>query len=406
MKILVLAGGSDQVALIQELQKRGNEVILIDYLKNPPAKYIVNKHIQESTLDIVKVKEWAFKEKVDMICTACTDQALLTVAKVSEELNLPCYLSYNSALSVTNKQYMKSRMIEDGIPTSKYISISDICNIDRIKELSYPLVIKPADCNSSKGVIKVSNKNECQEAVEEALKLSRTSTAIIEEFKEGEEISADFYVDKKKPILLSATKSTKIKGRKGFTITGSEYPAISEEQTIQLIDIANRIAKSFNLHNTPLLIQLILSNGNFYVIEFSARMGGGSKYRLIQEISDVDIMSKYVDLILGKEPNVDPIANKKVIRMIYIYTYPGILTEIIGIDTLKALGIIEESFIYKTIGSKICKADTSSDRALGLLVTAIDEQEMHDKINNINHYLSILNEKGEDIMMHSLLNEE
>ena len=38
-----------------------------------------------------------------MICTACTDQALLTVAKVSEELGLPTYISYKTALNVTNK---------------------------------------------------------------------------------------------------------------------------------------------------------------------------------------------------------------------------------------------------------------------------------------------------------------
>lgn len=38
MKILVLAGGSDQIALIQELKKRGHETILVDYFQNPPAK--------------------------------------------------------------------------------------------------------------------------------------------------------------------------------------------------------------------------------------------------------------------------------------------------------------------------------------------------------------------------------
>ena len=94
MKILVLAGGADQLALIKELQKRGHEVILLDFLDNPPAKEVVTTHIKESTLDSDKVKEVAVRENVDMICTACTDQALLTVAKVSEELNLPTYISY------------------------------------------------------------------------------------------------------------------------------------------------------------------------------------------------------------------------------------------------------------------------------------------------------------------------
>ena len=44
MKILVLAGGSDQIALINELKSRGHEVVLVDYFDNPPAKSYADKH--------------------------------------------------------------------------------------------------------------------------------------------------------------------------------------------------------------------------------------------------------------------------------------------------------------------------------------------------------------------------
>ena len=53
MKILVLAGGADQIALIQELKARGNYIILVDYFENPPAKEYADKHIVASTLDVV-----------------------------------------------------------------------------------------------------------------------------------------------------------------------------------------------------------------------------------------------------------------------------------------------------------------------------------------------------------------
>ena len=204
MKVLVLAGGSDQIALIKELQNRNHEVILLDYLNNPPAKAYVNVHIQESTLDSEKVKEIAVLEKVKMICTACTDQALLTAAKVSEELHLPFYISYDTALLVTNKSYMKQRMVEGNIPTAKYLVVKDRVYIEDVEKLSFPLIIKPADCNSSKGVVKVKNNNEYNSALTNAFSLSRTSTAIVEEYIEGEEISADFYIANNSPILLSA----------------------------------------------------------------------------------------------------------------------------------------------------------------------------------------------------------
>ena len=98
MKVLVLAGGYDQIGLIEELKSRGHYVLLADYFENPPAKKTADKHYQISTLDEDAVKEVALKEQVDLITTACTDQALLTVAKVSEELGLPTYISYEKAI--------------------------------------------------------------------------------------------------------------------------------------------------------------------------------------------------------------------------------------------------------------------------------------------------------------------
>ena len=72
MKIIVLAGGSDQIALIEELKNRGHETILVDYLNNPPARQYADKHYVESTLDVMAVKQISLRECADMVCTACT----------------------------------------------------------------------------------------------------------------------------------------------------------------------------------------------------------------------------------------------------------------------------------------------------------------------------------------------
>lgn len=402
MKILVLAGGSDQIALINELKSRGHYVILLDYFENPPAKKYADKHIVASTLDIPKVREVAAEEKVDLVCTACTDQALLTVAKVSEELNLPCYISYETALNVTNKSYMKKVMMDNRIPTSKYV-IVDSLDLTAISGFDYPLVVKPVDCNSSKGVKRVENEEYLLKYLKEAIAYSRTNTAIVEEFKKGEEISADFYVEEERVIYLSATMSTKIKNRKSFTILQSCYPVVNEMQEQKLIEIATQISQSFHLKNTPLLVQLIMKDDTFSVLEFSARMGGGSKYNLIKVISGVDIMSEYVNLILGIKPDIKPCKMVNYAHMNYIYCNPGILSEIRGLEDLRQEGIINSYFEYKTPGMEICHAETSGDRPAGYLVVADTQDELMRKERIANNRIHVLDEKGEDIMMHNLI---
>ena len=278
MKVLVLAGGADQAALIQELKERGHQTILVDYFDNPPAKVFADKHIVASTLDVNRVREIALCEKVNLICTACTDQALLTVAQVSEELGLPCYISYQTALNVTNKSYMKKLMIDNNIPTSKYKIVKSV-DLSQLKGLQYPLVVKPVDCNSSKGVVKIDTISSLETALTDAISFSRTKTAVVEEFNVGEEISADFYIEGRMAKFLCATSSKKAKNSSSFTITQSYYPVVNSQQVRTLVQIAQKIADVFKISDSPLLIQLIADGDRMSVLEFSARMGGGSKGR-------------------------------------------------------------------------------------------------------------------------------
>ena len=399
MTIIVLAGGSDQIALIKELKKRGHKTILVDFYENPPAKPYADKHIVASTLDMKAVRDIAIKYKVDMICTACTDQALLTVAKVSEELGLPTYLSYQTALNVTNKTYMKKIMIENNIPTSNFKIANPSCIFNE-NELVFPVVVKPADCNSSKGVIKVNSPKELLSPLQEAIAFSRTKTAIVEEYMEGEEISADFYVEGNHAKLLCATKSKKVKNTNSFTIIQSYYPAINEQQERILQEIGQQIANSFRITDAPLLVQLICKEDNLRVVEFSARMGGGSKYKFIEILSGVNIMEKYVDLLMGQKAFVTPKKQVNYASTNYIYCHPGIIKKIEGLEFLKAQKIIFNYFKYKTEGMEITQAKTSGDRPAGYIVTADSKEELKRKMLIADSTIKILDTNDKDIMIH------
>lgn len=402
MKILVLAGGADQIALIKELKLRGHEVVLLDYFENPPAKPYADKHIVASTLDVEAVERYAKEERVSLICTACTDQALLTVSYVSERLGLPCYIDYQTGLNVTNKSYMKKVLTDNDIPTARF-SIVDKPDIEIIQGFKFPLVVKPVDCNSSKGVKKVESIEEYRQYITEAIQYSRSNTAIVEEYKEGKEISADFYIENGVAKLLSATTSLKIKNRKSFTILCSDYPALNASQEITVTQIAQDISKAFNLDNTPLLVQMIANDNEVNVIEFSARMGGGSKYKLIEVLSGVNIMSKYVDRILGGYPEVKPSKQVDYCKMVYIYCNPGIYDHMEGLEMMKEEGMIDEYFLYKTKGMEIHKAETSGDRPSGYLCSASTADELSKKIKYVDSHIKAISNMGVDMMMHGLL---
>ena len=154
MKALVLAGGFPQIDLIKKLKAQNIETILADYYESPVARDYADKFYRISTLDVDAIKQLAIDEKVDFVLTVCTDQAVLTMAKVSEELGLPCYIDYETARNVTNKAYMKKVFDKSKIPSAKFVIAGNLEDVD-LSNWRFPLIVKPVDCNSSRGVFAV-----------------------------------------------------------------------------------------------------------------------------------------------------------------------------------------------------------------------------------------------------------
>ncbi len=399
MKALVLAGGFDQIALLEELKKRGYYCILADYYANPPAKEYAHAHIQASTLDIEAIKKIALENSVDLITTACTDQALLTVAKVSEELGLPCYIDYQSALNVTNKSYMKKKFEEFLIPSARHIIVDSIDGLDeKTKHLKWPLVVKPVDCNSSKGVVKVTDKEERNSAVKNAIEFSRTDTAIIEEFVCGREYTVDFWIDHGEAKLLMASEITKMPN--SFTINGCKtLPELSKNKIAQLSSIAQKISKAFELDNMPMFMQVIDDGTDIYVLEFSARMGGGTKYRMIELYSGMPIMSIYVNRVCS---NIQDVGNKfttKNMLLHFLYCTKGTYSHIEGMEDAIKDGTVDEWYQYKIPGSYFEKAENSGDRVAGILITGGTDEEINEKLIRAYSTIKIINSDGNDMLL-------
>lgn len=403
-KALVLAGGFPQIALIEELHNRGYYVILADYNDNPVAKKYCDKYYKASTLDVDTIKKIAIDEAVNFVITVCTDQALLTVAKVSEELGLPCYIDYQTGLNVTNKQYMKDVFVRNDIPTAKHLILDELYE-DKISGLTYPLIVKPVDCNSSKGVIKVYDYNELKKAFKNAKELSRTNTAIIEEFIEGKELTVDAYVDNNKATVLSISVSQKIKNDEKFVIFRTFNPAnVSDDLKNKISNTVQKIATSFGLKNTPMLIQMLSNGTNAYVIEFSARTGGGVKHLLIKEVSGFDVIGAVVDLTEGLLPKVSEYNRKnKYLINEFIYCNPGEFDHLYGFEEMKKQDVISNYYLFKEKGALLGGINNSGDRIAGFTIVGNSIEELLKKHQLANNNVKVVDINNNDIMKHELL---
>ena len=411
MKALVLAGAPSQVVLLNLLKERGIYTILADNNPNAVARPYADKFVKVDLMDVEAVKQVAICEKVDFLITVCADQVLITVAKVSQMLGLPCYIDPETAQLVSDKSHMKRVFHANGIPTSKNVFM-DKLDFEKIKDMSYPFVVKPADGYSSKGVRKATNPEELETFFNEAVQISRNGVVIVEEFVTGAEITVDFQIVDGKAHLISASNTEKVDYKDRFLAFRTRFPAAISEETLERIRlIGQKIATAFGLKDCPMLVQLLTDDQKESVLEFCARTGGGSKYQLIKRASGFDPIEAVVDITLqgtpyGKKVTVGEIKSvSKLVTNEFVYGYPGIFDHLEGFEELKQQGVISDYWLFKWKGAEISKACTSSDRIVGITLESNSYEELVNQHNIINTTVKVVDSEGKDIMRHDMLSD-
>lgn len=403
---IVLGGTAPHVLLVNKLHDRGYYVVLVDYLSNPPAKRVADEHVQASTLDKEKVLIIAKERSASLVISTCIDQANSVCCYVAEQLGLPHPYSYETSLYVTNKGLMKGRMKEFEVPSSPYILTKQVENVDWTR-VSFPCVVKPVDCNSSKGVHRADSIEEAMPFVEEALKLSQTGEAIIEGFCTGNEIQVDCVALENDADVVMTRSKVKVAGSNETVLNsfGSIVPAqISDKVLPKLKQIAVNIAKGFGLRNTPFFYQAIVSGEEVNVLEFAPRVGGGLSYYMIKNFVGFDAVEAAVDSFLGQPVPQIYHAPAKIYRTCLLYSKPCVFDYIEGLEDLKKDGLILEYFITKSKGDVIDGDMRSSNRVGSFIVDASSIDELNKRTNCCLSRVGVLDENGHNMILLSEVN--
>lgn len=401
---IILGGTFPHIELINNLKKRCYYTILIDYLDNPPAKEYADEHIIESTLNKDLVLQIAKKRNTELIISSCVDQANVTVCYVAEKLNLPHPYSYEIAKIISNKVSMKKHMVEGGIPTSNYVEVDNLTMLYNIN-LKYPLIVKPSDSNSSKGVRKADNSIELYEYAKHAFAISRNKKIIIEEYLDGKEIGVDCYIKNGDAKIIMTRERIKILDDNISTqqIYGSFWPAeLTDDNLKSIKEIANKIASIFGLENTPLMIQAILKDDCISVIEFAPRIGGGENYRIIRELTNFDIIDASINSFLLIPQNIDFSIPNYIYFDNYIYTKPAVFNTIVGVNELIDNKLIEYVNVYKKKDTLVDSEMSSNNRVGVFTLKSNNRKDIINKLNKSIKTVDVLDINGNSIMIKNI----
>ena len=158
-----LRSGKNVLAALQRLGYKNSEIV----------------DVSENIMNDIKGFEYAYNTLHGKFGEDGCIQGILEILKIPYT---GCGVM-SSAICM-NKEYTKKIMSTAGLPliSSVYL-LKDENPIEKVKGLSYPLMIKPVSEGSSFGMSKVCNENELIKAVEDARKYN--SEILIEEYYTG-----------------------------------------------------------------------------------------------------------------------------------------------------------------------------------------------------------------------------
>ena len=219
--------------------------------------------------------------------------------------------------------------------------------------------------------------------VAEAISLSRTKTAIIEGFNQGEEIQVDCLSTENDVNVVMTRQKQKIASRGNDMVLqsfGSIFPApLSKELQVQTLEIANKIAKAFGLKNTPFFYQAIVTDEGIKVLEFAPRVGGGLSYYMLNEFAGYDAVEYVIDSYMGKQLRFEPKCKYGFQSTMLLYMKSGTFDHLSGLTELKEREIVYETFVMKTKGDVVNEDLRSTNRVAALVIQGNSYDELKQK---------------------------
>lgn len=208
------------------------------------------------------------------VVTIASDLAGITVNYIARKLGLPCNSERNILIS-TNKFEMRKAFVEAGISTPEFLVVNRDTDLEQVKNMQLPVIVKPTDRSGSRGITKLESWEQLVEAIDVAIDNSFEKKALVEEYLDGDEYSCECVSQNGQHHFLTITKKFTT-GHPHFIETGHIEPADLCEDTIEKVKM--QIFKALDALDITVGAShsefKIDKNGNAKIIEIGSRMGG------------------------------------------------------------------------------------------------------------------------------------
>ena len=402
-KLLILGANPETVSLVEKAKDMGIYTIVTDYDPNAFAKKYADKAENVNAIDVDGLVNLARREKIDGVVVGVAEALLPTYCELCKRLVFPAYSTADVFNVMIRKDYFKKKCIEYGVPT---IREYDPENIDNI---TYPVIVKPVDSCSSKGIRVCQNRKELETAIDYALEFSRVKKILIEEYMNGDEVISYYVMQDGNPIFVGMCDRYTHKEKKDLVQLPVSYifPSKHINSYMKFSDKAvKNMIRGLGLKNGSIFFQCFVdSNGIVRMYEPGYRLNGAQEHLIVSRVSGIDAKEMYIQYALtGKVANVDlePLSNPKpseICCKLSPLVMVGKIKKIIGIEKIRNYSDVVSVNPSYNDGDDVTGEGTLKQIVCRFFIVSKNKYDLKRTIDNIQKEFKVINENGDNMLI-------
>jgi biotin carboxylase len=378
--VLIVSGGIEAADAARRAKELGYYVVVSDRDTEAPgfafADSCLIADVYSPTETAAAAERYHRKiRKIDgVICVAA--DAPVTAATVCQRLGIRG-LPLHAAETACDKLSMKHRFLEAGVPIPWFAAVETPQALQRIAiERGNNLVIKPVDSRGSRGVQRIAHVADLTKAFMLAREHSPTDRVMVEEYLEGPQVSTESIVIDGKcftPGFSDRNYEYLERYAPFFIENGGDLPSqLSDETQFKVRDVVAKAAKALGVIDGTVKGDIVVHNGQPYVIELAARLSGG--FFCTREIplnTGVDFLGAALKLAVGDKVSPDDLEPKHQTPVIQRYAFPkpGKVVRVTGADDARKVSGITDVIVTAKPGDIIPPAGDKRPSAAMVLAT-------------------------------------
>jgi biotin carboxylase len=281
--------------ILKTIKSKGCSVSVVSSKLDDPTHALADESIAINYADLKLLLKHISETHYDSIVPGCNDRAYMSLAYVAEKLHFKGFDPYETVLTIHHKDRFRTFAERQNYPIPKAIN-----HLDQIELLKFPVLIKPVDSFSGKGINKAYTVKEFRAHWIEAKNFSPSGLVIAEEFIEGKLYSHSAFIKNKKIVVdFFVNEYCTVYP---YQVNSSNIATLLSDKVQKgLRKWTEQFANDLNLCDGLVHTQFISDNETFYLVEIARRCPGDLYSQLIQKSTGINYAELYSLPFLGIE---------------------------------------------------------------------------------------------------------